>query len=208
MSRFALNEVEATGKRAARGAGYGWGLAEEAAKATRWLCAQGLSGCAALAQVLQADLVQAAPVSAPHTQDWQGAAALCPLATGAALSDRAAMLRNGPLRLYDVEAPVMLLPFAGYVARQLGQCVELDFDGVTAATDGFRLNLSGPLPARAERVTLQTGISPGTARPLHDRATPDPQVWDILNQFAHRTYAPATEESRRLGAGAGLSDND
>ena len=30
----------------------------------------------------------------------------------------------------------------------------------------------------------------------------------VLNTFAHRTYAPATEESRLLGAGAGLSDND
>ncbi|MFV1875593.1 hypothetical protein [Nioella sp.] len=29
-----------------------------------------------------------------------------------------------------------------------------------------------------------------------------------LNAFAHRTYAPATEESRLAGAGAGLTDND
>ncbi|NND22495.1 MAG: DUF3726 domain-containing protein, partial [Silicimonas sp.] len=36
---YSLNEVEATAKKAARGAGYPWGLAEEAAKATRWLCA-------------------------------------------------------------------------------------------------------------------------------------------------------------------------
>jgi hypothetical protein len=29
-----------------------------------------------------------------------------------------------------------------------------------------------------------------------------------LEAFAQRTYAPATEASRMLGAGAGLSDND
>ena len=32
-----MNEVESMAKTAARGAGYSWGLAEEAGKATRWL---------------------------------------------------------------------------------------------------------------------------------------------------------------------------
>jgi hypothetical protein len=40
------------------------------------------------------------------------------------------------------------------------------------------------------------------------RATPNPKAWDILTRFAHRTYAPATEESRRLGAGDTQSDAD
>ena len=50
---YALNEVEATAKRAARGAGYSWGLAEEASKATRWLCAKGIDGSAVLAGLLE-----------------------------------------------------------------------------------------------------------------------------------------------------------
>ena len=29
-----------------------------------------------------------------------------------------------------------------------------------------------------------------------------------LHRFAHRTYVPASEQSRSAGAGAGLSDND
>ena len=29
-----------------------------------------------------------------------------------------------------------------------------------------------------------------------------------LTQFAHKTYAPSTEQSRLAGAGAGLNDND
>ena len=45
---YSLNAVESTAKRAARGAGYPWGLAEEAGKATRWLSHQGLEGCGAL----------------------------------------------------------------------------------------------------------------------------------------------------------------
>lgn len=78
---FALNEVEATAKNAARGAGYSWGMAEEAAKATRWLCANGIDGCKALARVLaQADEIGPREM-APRdlSGDWAAeAGALCP----------------------------------------------------------------------------------------------------------------------------------
>ena len=49
---FALIEVEATAKKAARGAGHSWGMAEEAARAARWLCAHGIDGVAGLARAL------------------------------------------------------------------------------------------------------------------------------------------------------------
>jgi hypothetical protein len=49
---FSLNEVEAMGKRAARGAGRDWGIAEEAGKAARWLTARGLPGPELLAELL------------------------------------------------------------------------------------------------------------------------------------------------------------
>lgn len=52
MMVLSLNEVQVTAKKAARGAGYPWGIAEEAGQAARWLCSHGLDGCAALAGVL------------------------------------------------------------------------------------------------------------------------------------------------------------
>lgn len=43
---------------------------------------------------------------------------------------------------------------------------------------------------------------------LVTRATPSASNVKALEQLAQRTYAPATEESRRKGAGSDLSDND
>ena len=40
------------------------------------------------------------------------------------------------------------------------------------------------------------------------RACLNERQFKILNEHAHKTYAPATDESRLSGAGAGLSDND
>ena len=40
------------------------------------------------------------------------------------------------------------------------------------------------------------------------RACLNERQFEILNEHAHKTYAPATDESRLSGAGSGLSDND
>ena len=56
-----LNEIESLCKKAARGAGLSWGLAEEAGKAARWLSAHGLDGPGVLAR--SCDRMTAVPTS-------------------------------------------------------------------------------------------------------------------------------------------------
>jgi len=41
---YALGEIETLCRKAARGAGHSWGVAEEAGRAARWLCAHGFKG--------------------------------------------------------------------------------------------------------------------------------------------------------------------
>ncbi|WP_264210531.1 DUF3726 domain-containing protein [Leisingera thetidis] len=207
---YALNEVEATAKRAARGAGYDWGLAEEAAKATRWLCAQGLDGAAVLAGLLEAGYAADLPAHVPQglDGDWLAKVRLCPLASGAALSDCAAQLQHGPLKMGPVAQPVLILAFAALAARQLGVCVTVEGEGFQAVTDAAGLQIEGALPESAAVLTVRAGGSLAAGGPLRTRAEPAEAAWAVLNRFAHKTYAPATEQSRLLGAGAGLSDND
>ena len=104
--------------------------------------------------------------------------------------------------------PALLLPFAANAARQLDMTVTVIAGQCTAVTNGTAVSCSGNLPTQAERVDIRIGDPIGTVSPTCTRAAPDPAIWALLNSFAHRTYAPATEESRLLGAGAGLSDND
>jgi len=210
---FALNEIEATAKRATRGAGRDWGIAEEAAKATRWLCSQGIDGAAVLAAVLNQNDGKAAADLRPQSLqgDWQAASgALCPLQTGASLSDCAVRLTAGRITLQSVSNPAMLLPFAAAAAAQLGQCVTLEWEGCAAVTDGASLCISGDalLVAETSGVSASLGGTLDEPATKATRATPDTAAWESLNSFAHRTFAPATEASRIAGAGAGLSDND
>jgi hypothetical protein len=187
---YALNEVEAMAKKAVRGAGLSWGLAEDAAKATRWLCEFGLDGVGALAAAL----------NEPNLSDG-------PLVQGVGVSDGAARLLDAPMRFGAVSSPMLLLPFAAMAARQLGRTVTVECDGQSATTDGVALSMSAPLSG-ASAVTVRIGGTLEAPCATHTRANPASQDWETLSTFAHRTYAPATEASRLLGAGAGLSDND
>lgn len=207
---FSLNEVEATAKRAARGAGYSWGLAEEAAKATRWLCARGLPGCDPLTNILEAGFAKNIAEHSPQSLSarWQGHAQLCPLSTGAVLSDCAVLLKTEELRLESTASPMLLLPFVAAVAHQINTTLTIESATFCAKTDGEDLSLEGDFPPVTTTISVRQGGPLKTTQPHQTRATPDPEAWAILNRFAKRTYAPATEESRLLGAGAGVTDND
>lgn len=207
---FSLNEVEATAKRATRGAGYAWGVAEEAAKATRWLSAQGFDGPAILAQLLKREYARCLERHIPVLQNgvWVGEQDLCPLMTGAVISDSPTVLSQGTIAISNLAAPLLLLPFVAAGAKKLGTTVKVTFDGYSATTDGVHLSCADSNLDRADHVEITEGDHIQNGRPLLSRAAPNAEAWQILNSMAHRTYAPATEESRLLGAGSGLSDND
>lgn len=206
---LSLNETESLAKTAAKGAGLCWGMAEEAAKATRWLCTRGIDACDPLVALLFRHDEEGHAQTGPERLDgdWHGAEGwLCPIACGAALSDlgKAAPL---PLTLTRVALPVFLLPFAASIARDFGQPVTLSWDSGQAVTDGDAIALDAPPPAMSDIVLTLSGASHAeTTR--HSRAETDQMILVSLGIYAARTRAPATEASRLAGAGAGLTDND
>ena len=206
-----LNEVEATAKRAARGAGYPWGLAEEAAKATRFLCAHDIDGCAALAALLtnidNTDLAHHAPKI--EGNGWRATSgSLCPLFAGAAISDHAELLRRHEIRFHNVISPTLLIPFAAMAAIELETPVSIEWGSALSVTDGNKVSMFGDLSDLADLLTLRLAGELDQPNTSKTRATPLAASWTSLNNFAYRTYAPASEESRAKGAGAGLTDND
>lgn len=194
---LSLNEVAAQARKAARGAGYSWGMAEEAGRAARWLCAQGLDGCGLL-------------LAALRRADTGGPGA-CPLAAGVMLSDGAAALSTASLAYRSVVAPALILPFAAGAAQALDRPVTVAWEGVEAVTDGTALSLAASGDAvlsGATDVTIRQGGTFAAPRAVCGRATPEPETWVALTALAERTHAPVTDGSRLRGAGAGLSDND
>jgi hypothetical protein len=210
---WSLNELEAMCRKAARGAGYSWGLAEEAGKATRWLAAAGLPGPACLLHLLEAVDSRDFACFTPDITDATCTASqgfLCPLLTGAALCDGAlGPLPSQGLRLMNLSSPLLLLPFVvtTFETAQLSWTrVKLSVDQGVVSRDGPALDLACP---QADVAVLEPIAAVG-GRPLavQTRAILAADTCTRLAAFAHRTFAPATEASRLAGAGAGLSDND
>ena len=215
---FSLNEIEAMGKRAARGAGLPWGLAEEAGKAARWLTVRGLPGADQLADILTRNDKRDYADLAPQAVDgiWQAPAGrLCPLITGAALCDRAAEIANGRLiELGKTAQPLLLVPYVAGAAKLTGAAITIAWNEVTVTLssdgeriDGDRRSLAARSTARVRCRLADQMIGP--AEQVHEPVAPvDAATWSQLSAFAQRTFAPATEASRLAGAGAGLSDNN
>ena len=195
---WSLGETGALAIKAARGAGFAWGLAEDAGFAVVWLQARGLPGAPALCSYLSWYAAN------NHRQDEQ--TGRCPLLTGAAISDG---VISTPQHAQDeidlglVRRPLLLLPFIS------------NLDGGMIILDGLSWqNDAGPNhapPAELASCRLRrVAAAPKQALTVtHSRLeTEYAGCVETLGRLAHRTYAPATPESRLAGAGAGLTDND
>jgi hypothetical protein len=212
-----LNEIEALARRATRGAGVSWGMAEEAAKATRWLASHGLPGVATLADVLTQNDGVAHETIAPASLSAVWAAPsgrLCPLAAGAALNDCADQLLPGEImEMVHVSHPLLVVPFAAWASIHIATPVTVSWMNVRIETDGYRILIDDQ---NSQIDVAKTAcLSCERSERLNSRATEPGFRGTVtkfdgtrLGAFAHRTYAPATKASRDLGAGAGVSDND
>lgn len=214
---WSLNEVEGLARKAARGSGLSWGLAEEAGKSTRWLTAAGLPGPTSLAGLLsQNDGLHYGALCPVDTDgDWEAEnGALCPLISGAVICDHAARIAGGePIRLKQTSFPMLLLPFAAGAANLTETPMEITWSGctVTLGPEGeVDMKEASELETtRTDTVEIRA-VSNGLCAPQAavSRCDIPADVVAVLGAFAHRTYAPDTPESRLAGAGAGLTDND
>lgn len=213
-----LNEVETCARRAARGAGMSWGLAEEAGKAVRWLAARGLPAVALLAELLTRNDGRSYRALAPvlGAGAWHApGGTLCPICTGAALSDRAGILpaAGQPLALAATACPLLLVAFlpptagAGFAMGWNGVRLLVSGDG-ECRVEGDTAALSATL---AESVIIEPLTQPRAGITTTASAGPvtvNEDIWHRMAAFAQRTCVPASEASRVRGAGAGLRDND
>jgi len=167
-----------------------------------------------------------------------GGAWLCPIMLGCALSDRidathSEMARSesanaesanaestnscATINFRELKCPLLMLPFIAQMATDLDRVLTVELDSLEMVTDGEHVHFSSvqvPLMEHVGRGKISfANVSTFTfdaneKQPLYNRAQIDSAIWKALDEFAHRTYAPASEASRISGAGAGVLDND
>lgn len=231
-----LGELAETAKKATIGCGHSYGIAEEMATATRWLCERGFHGADKLVHALQ----QFEPVEleinrSADTLKMHGAngVALPALAVAPSIAELLIAHRNSGLTIAisALAQPLLLLPF---LARAVGpgetlcahgtmvdgSSVALEFK--TSGVQVFARDAISLIQARADDVLCRWGEvrtdepTLHSAEQLHRRRKTtidggyrvDDKVWKKLQGYAFNTYVPVSDASRLSGAGAGTTDND
>jgi len=200
---LSLGEFQSLVAKAFRGVGYPWGLTEEASFAARRLAECGLEVAPMMVRLLEQ--VDESPLSGlMPTSGWQSTAdGLCPICVGTTIADQAGC---NELSIGATFEPVLVAPFLAPTVSEYGYIIE--WSGGSCEVDATGIRTTGQPPEGAvvlsiARTQLTTVESERLNRVVLDRA-----IFDSLVRYAHRTYAPATEESRLAGAGAGTTDND
>jgi hypothetical protein len=129
QTQLTMPEISALCLRAARGAGLGWGMAEECAHAATWLAARDFDWADAV--LYQLETPSGRQVT-PRVGRWDADAPVCALHVGVALSDFAT-LPEGPgsdgVCMGRLSGPLMLVPFAARASALLGTALEITLDG-------------------------------------------------------------------------------
>jgi hypothetical protein len=214
---WSLNELETETRKAIRGSGLSWGLSEDGSRAVRWLAAHGVDPLPALRDILDRHdrgTIATAFRLADHG-GWRADAPICPITLGVTICDFADRLATDGCVAGPVARPLLLAPLVATAAQFLGRPLHLDADGmrIVLTADGdpsgdlSSLDVPDAAGIRCAVVADRLPLSQVKAASTRGIET-DPQAWAQLATYVHRTYVPASERSRREGAGAGLIDND
>jgi hypothetical protein len=215
---YSLNEIDAELRKAARGAGLSWGIAEDVGRMGRCLARfvpQHLDRLADALEDLQSGRHAARVISDPSGIRSPDDRPLSPLVLGPAIADRLKDIAAGTLAITSPAAqPDLLVPILASLAERLQRPLRLrmkDFEitidrdkapalaALTSRTGAEEMLISAPPQSRK--------LDPAPAARSGGIAIAD-KVWRRFNALAALTYVPASEHSRLAGAGAGLSDND
>ena len=209
MPDLSLSEINALCTKAARGAGYSWGMAQEAGFAAKWLCLRNVAGADHVACLLEQLKGEDPRTLAPAPED--GALSVpggrvCSLALGCLISDRPDLvLGQASLTCPGVVQPVLLLPFLAGLAEGSTQ-VELTFDETGILVQCGSVISDKPLPA-GNCVTAISIRKSADAQMRADVVREQPHLsvsepsFELLNEFADKTYVPESALSRERGAG-------
>ena len=218
MTNYSLSEIDALCRKACRGAGYSWGLAEDAGKAIRWLSAYGLPGAEVLAELLEtvANDLQSYIPELKDTECSNQKNALCPVFCGAVINDQGHLLaQNKALTFHSMLYPLLALPQAARISEAFEMQVSIAFGDTSIVCSRKDISFLAQPNWKKKTGDIVCYRAESDSDEYANKLFPSPlsrpvsaEAITILEGYAHKTYAPATEASRLAGAGAGLSDND
>ena len=204
------NELRAQAVKAARGLGYDWGRAKYIGEGILRAERHGLNGLESFLALI--DNLNTGPSQLTHTMLQSGSAvSLEAIDLGISMVDELALLDfQKPVSFIVMGCP-LFLGLLCYGLTGSNRALHVFVDATSCVIQDSSIIMLANKPgniAHQGRCVISSCIKSKDNCVSMSRFKLDNKQAKILDEFASRVYAPATELSRLSGAGAGLQDND
>ena len=200
------SEIITVSKRAAKAAGYSWGVAEEVGKNIDMLELIGITGIENLTSYLR-DIQKKTPIgpNAIESQNKVDNECLCPILTGVCLIDdfkKVELLKE--INFFNVSYPLLMIPFISRLSFLIGKRVSINIDEHV-----FRFNLDKYMfsDSNVNSLVIEKAKNIKVSTIENDDSFTQ-EVWDELYALSTDTFVEENEKLKSTAAGAGLEDND
>ena len=200
------SEIITVSKRAAKAAGYSWGVAEEVGKNIDILELIGISGIENLKSYIR-DIQKKTPIgpNAIKSQNKIDNECLCPILTGVCLIDdfkKVELLKE--INFFNVSYPLLMIPFISRLSFLIGKRVSINIDEHV-----FRFNLDKYMFSDSDvnSLVIEKAKNIKVSTSENDDSFTQ-EAWDELYALSTDTFVEENEKLKSTAAGAGLEDND
>ena len=200
-----LSEIDTTSKRATRGAGFPWGIAEEVGKNMRLLELFGLPGIKNLNQFLK-DYKKKKFQKVTLISDTNNTNKypFCPITLGVNFIDQVNLLdKKTNIQISNVAFPLLFLPFVSRASEMIGKRIFLKIE-----EKEFLLNLNQSIYSNYLKNEILEICNTINISFIENNNSFNENEWKELYKLSEDTFVEETESLKISGAGAGLTDND
>jgi hypothetical protein len=198
-----FSELDTTSKRASRAAGFSWGISEEIGKAIRSLELFGLPGIVNLNLYLK-KIKKCNPEKISKVEKENKSKEMCPIYSGVAFLDQCYQLEKLKIiKFYNVNYPLLILPFISKASEVLGKKILLEFN-----KSSFLINYNKSILSKNINIKICHLVNEVKIEILDNKNTFSEKEWKELYKLSEETFVEESESLKSKGAGAGLTDND
>ena len=200
-----LSEIDTTSKRAAKGAGFSWGISEEIGKNMRLLELFGLPGIKNLNKYLKdykkKQFQKIALISEINETKKN---LFCPIILGTNFIDQVNLLdKKNIIKIINVAFPILFLPFVSRASEVIGKRIFLKID-----EKEFLLNLNQSIYANYLKNEILENCNSVNISFIENNNSFNENEWNELYKLSEDTFVEESESLKIGAAGAGLTDND
>jgi len=199
-----FSEIDTVVKRATKGVGFNWGVAEEVGKNIKLLEMFGLPGLKNLNDYfnsLKSKKFQNLTFISNHNQSK---IPYCPIISGISFLDQVNELKELiNIKIENMSHPILFLPFLSRASEVIGKKISFKFD-----ENIFLFNFNQNIYSNYFSNKILENAKLTEINFIENNNTFSQEEWDNLYKLSTNTFVEESDELKKSAAGAGLTDND